>query len=1207
MLKEFIMKKRPFLVAIFSALSFGCALAATLTGTFGVKAHAENAENTYITGVNLTLNENIVVKYHVTVPEDYTSAKMEYTYRDATYTQQETVATSGEIVFSFAEVTPQYMTEEVAVTLTLSGEGQADITESATGFSVKNYCQKLLKTDPAALGYTSQEKYSAMKTLVADLLNYGGQAQLYTNTNTTNLPTDGLTAAGKNAMTEFQALAGGDYAQTGTVSEKVSWKGANLYLDSTVNPVWYFTATDTEGLSLKVTVGGATRTITEFTEQTVNGTQVYRAEYKGLSVADFDELMMAQLYVNGAAEGKLLTYSVKTYVYNTLNNANASDEMKSLAKAIYNYGLSARAFSEEEADPTLGEVSVKFDDVYELVAANQKPNRAYNVQKVFGFGKLSDMSFVANMVTDGSYIYALASVETGGTAQTETINGASYTSYYRYARIVKYDPATNQIVGYSEQFYAQGGQNGLVEAYTAMYLKDGSVYVYDKDHKVFSVATSELSGNNVALTEEPNAVAFENAHTARSIYYDETNQRYAVLNGTTVTVYNAAGENVKSFSVAGSVATTDFQGKAATASCFRLSGSEGCLFVLYRVNGVLTPVVNVYGWGGELIDTLTIPVTTDILGNTVNGNYNVPAIAAKDGTLYAALITWSGNNSAIFKTDGATYDRKDSLGETVGKYSVEYTDATVANWGSHGGTFSYNATTDGTYMFMINGTLNQGKGNVSVVRMNVKTGTYVASKSFYASVSSTWESVPVFYKDGYVYTYGSASSSDTAGWIRFPVYFASGEGYESVTDLTFQNLTAGNIGSVYYDASVEKYAVLTNGDTVYTFDKKGNALGSFTSATSTLVPTFAGGTATVSIKRLAGAAGYIYVHGYNQGTKIPVVNVYDWNGTFLGEIRGTNEKSGQTKNGAKMEAVVEIGSDLYFSVLRWEGGNNTYVGKCSYTYIPEKPFVDLGEYYETNLTEGYTADYKVTHLATVGGMYNHGLCTDGTYLYVADSPEIDKVRIRKVDVRTGNVVATTTSAVTKRDGLWVGGDYLFYKGGYVYNVDSTGKVWCIAAESIGADGAALEEVTFTIDGFSGTIKSVSYNVERNAYAVMNTAGKVYVVDAATMTIKVTMAQTVSGTRVGIYCDANYVYALQEGAVNTPTICVYDYTGRYIGTCTDMTTGVAVAKNNVQSICSVGGTVYVLVCQYEGSTDEGGNTVARNGYIYAVTPQFTNWQ
>lgn len=91
------------------------------------------------------------------------------------------------------------------------------------------------------------------------------------------------------------------------------------------------------------------------------------------------------------------------------------------------------------------------------------------------------------------------------------------------------------------------------------------------------------------------------------------------------------------------------------------------------------------------------------------------------------------------------------------------------------------------------------------------------------------------------------------------------------------------------------------------------------------------------------------------------------------------------------------------------------------------------------------------------------------------------------------------------------------------------------------------------------------------------------------------------------CDANYVYALKEGAINTPTIFVYDYTGRYIGTCTDMATGAATTNNNVQSICSVGGTVYVLVCQWGYSTDAEGNNVSDGGYIYEVTPRFTNWQ
>ena len=538
-----------------------------------------------------------------------------------------------------------------------------------------------------------------------------------------------------------------------------------------------------------------------------------------------------------------------------------------------------------------------------------------------------------------------------------------------------------------------------------------------------------------------------------------------------------------------------------------------------------------------------------------------------------------------------------SLGETVASgESVEYTATAEFTWGEWSfdeTTWVYASCTDGTYLYFYTYKPGAAVGSASarIVKYDPEAKVTVGYTTKFDFAGEAYATL--FYKEGYIYTINSqgvlmAVSSEFTGNGMAQL--------RSVPNVVFEGIDLKAVKGIYANAS-QNYAVWT-GNTVSIHNYAGQIVSHFALYSYNGCPA----------KRITGNGDYIYILYSANGVNNPMIRIYTWSGEQVAELNIPNDVIVGSGN-SNLQSLVELDGALYFTLLKWSGGNTSALGKISFGVVgaEETVTIDLGEYYETNKAEGYTADYKVTHLATVSGMYNHGLCTDGTYLYVADSPEIDKVRIRKVDVRTGNVVATTTSAVTKRDGLWVGGDYLFYKGGYVYNVDSTGKVWCIAAESIGVNDAALKEVTFAIDGFSGTIRSVSYNAERNVYAVMDTAGKVYVVDAATMTVKVTMEQGVGTKVVGIYCDANYVYALKEGAVNTPTICVYDYTGRYIGTCTDMTTGVAVAKNNVQSICSVGGTVYVLVCQWGGSTDEGGNAVAGGGYIYAVTPQFTNWQ
>ena len=84
----------------------------------------------------------------------------------------------SKFIFTFENITPALMADEMTVSLLIDGEVTDEIT-----YSIAEYCYNLLRqTDSAAL-----------KTLLVDLLIYGAKSQLYINHNVDNLADKGLT------------------------------------------------------------------------------------------------------------------------------------------------------------------------------------------------------------------------------------------------------------------------------------------------------------------------------------------------------------------------------------------------------------------------------------------------------------------------------------------------------------------------------------------------------------------------------------------------------------------------------------------------------------------------------------------------------------------------------------------------------------------------------------------------------------------------------------------------------------------------------------------------------------------------------------------------------------------------------------------------------------------------------------------------------
>ena len=172
-----------------------------------------------------------------------------------------------------------------------------------------------------------------MVKLIKDLLVYGGAAQTYIGHNTGDLVSDGITGSDfTELMSTAKTVANNDGA--------VKFTGMSLWFDSVNKLIFRFTAADTANVKVGIKAGdGAEVYYTSFTP--AGGSQ-YTVMTDGIYATAFDTVYTATIYTDDVA-GAVVTYSVNSYVYAMQNSENAT--MKALARAAYNYGVSAVEFN----------------------------------------------------------------------------------------------------------------------------------------------------------------------------------------------------------------------------------------------------------------------------------------------------------------------------------------------------------------------------------------------------------------------------------------------------------------------------------------------------------------------------------------------------------------------------------------------------------------------------------------------------------------------------------------------------------------------------------------------------------------------------------------------------------------------------------------------------------------------------------------------
>ena len=229
--------------------------------------------------------------------------------------------TAGNYIAKFVGIGPHQMTEIIDAEL-LIGES---VVAAHRDYTLREYAEELISA------YAENEYIVA---LLSDMLDYGAAAQNYRDNRTDDLANAGI-ESGEELLPETT-----DLTLDGEGSEEVYFKAAGVWFDN-VNKI-YVKTVGLENATVKAYKDGAEVALT------VKDGIVYTEAIYAIGFAD---VYTFELYV-GEEKIQTLTYSVNSYVYSMMNNTEADGEtlteMALLARALYNYGVSAVQYANEQ-------------------------------------------------------------------------------------------------------------------------------------------------------------------------------------------------------------------------------------------------------------------------------------------------------------------------------------------------------------------------------------------------------------------------------------------------------------------------------------------------------------------------------------------------------------------------------------------------------------------------------------------------------------------------------------------------------------------------------------------------------------------------------------------------------------------------------------------------------------------------------------------
>lgn len=312
-------------LTLLAVFTLACGVAGITTAKTQ-KAYADGVLN-----ANLNIGKDIALKLSAKI-DGATSASATFTWKgndengaEKAENYVDTVvgenSGDGTFVFTYRGIGAQYLGKNVAVTVKYNTESETEAVYAQKTLSVKDILTAYRNSSAIALGI-SPAAFEKIKTLSADILNYGAAAQTYTKVDTSALVNDGLTSSDYTTV-NFDNLTG-EVPPAGDLKFVMG-----VRFDCNIQPMAKFTS-DKQNLTAKI--NGKEAALEAL------GENQYKITYKDFNILSVNESYTFEVFENGVSIGSA-TCSLA---------ALAKNYEVEILRAAYTYGTAVSNYLEAQ-------------------------------------------------------------------------------------------------------------------------------------------------------------------------------------------------------------------------------------------------------------------------------------------------------------------------------------------------------------------------------------------------------------------------------------------------------------------------------------------------------------------------------------------------------------------------------------------------------------------------------------------------------------------------------------------------------------------------------------------------------------------------------------------------------------------------------------------------------------------------------------------
>lgn len=289
-----------------------------------------------ISTASLNLGTDLTVNFYATLSAERTSAQMRFTMNGKTVTVDGVSADNDMYKYAFKGINPQCMGDTILAELIFE-----DQVIDSLEYSIRSYCDKVFAMEYTELGMT-ETKYNALCVLLADLLEYGAESQIYNG-----YKTDALVNEGISGKSEFSHVLQSDSKLvTAKTVEGVAFKSVTLRFDKSNQIYFLFSAPDVSKAQILVVADSGNAVLYSGSDFTEYSGTTYMIGTEDINATNYDDVYTAVLLYDGEVV-QSFNYSVASYIYSKQNQMSEGvlSNIARLSRALYNYGKAAEAYA----------------------------------------------------------------------------------------------------------------------------------------------------------------------------------------------------------------------------------------------------------------------------------------------------------------------------------------------------------------------------------------------------------------------------------------------------------------------------------------------------------------------------------------------------------------------------------------------------------------------------------------------------------------------------------------------------------------------------------------------------------------------------------------------------------------------------------------------------------------------------------------------